>query len=200
MAIPKRLHQIWIGSPMPQEAKTFAERVKGLHSGWEYKLWGEKAAAGLIKKTEKLFPGVDLRRVHPALASGLIRLYILWAFGGIYIDCDAELFDPAEKWAPIEKDFFMAKCEKPMWGPGVTNALMGSVPKGETITYLIEKIGDRVQAMRDIPPIFRFEIFAVNVVLSGRPVEIIPPMGEGSYAIHHGFCSFRGETFKMEGE
>ena len=40
MALPKKIHQIWIGfKEAPDWCKRFGEEMQAMHPDWEYKLW-----------------------------------------------------------------------------------------------------------------------------------------------------------------
>ncbi len=40
--IPKIIHQIWIGSPLPQKYYRWQKSWQKYHPDWEYKLWTER--------------------------------------------------------------------------------------------------------------------------------------------------------------
>jgi mannosyltransferase OCH1-like enzyme len=82
--IPRVFHRIWIGPrPMPAEYKAFGRTWLEHHPGWGMIDWRES----------------DIPQVHPELvrqcrrlsnAVNLLRYYLLFANGGVYIDCDFE--------------------------------------------------------------------------------------------------------------
>jgi mannosyltransferase OCH1-like enzyme len=39
--IPKIIHQIWVGGPMPDSEMQLANKIKNLNPDWEYRLWNE---------------------------------------------------------------------------------------------------------------------------------------------------------------
>jgi mannosyltransferase OCH1-like enzyme len=37
--IPKTLHRIWVGGPMPEHYREYGRRWEELHPGWSFRLW-----------------------------------------------------------------------------------------------------------------------------------------------------------------
>jgi hypothetical protein len=89
--IPKRLHQIWLGAPMPEEHARFAEAWREHNTDWEYRLWTDDDVAAL---------GIEPRHVELAKsaseASNLMRYRILERHGGVYVDTDFECLKPLD--------------------------------------------------------------------------------------------------------
>jgi mannosyltransferase OCH1-like enzyme len=104
-AIPKIIHQIWLGANAePTEwiatVKDFADEY-----GYEYKLWTEKN----IKTLDwNLVPG--LKREYAKFAkeiagrADIVRLLALYEFGGLYIDADSVVMKPAKLAKFLEKN------------------------------------------------------------------------------------------------
>jgi len=88
--IPKVLHQIWVGPPMPEQFALWAEAWQELHPGWQYRLWNEEnmpalANADLYNRASDLCPGFEGQ-----LRSDVARYEILLEHGGVYLDVDFE--------------------------------------------------------------------------------------------------------------
>ncbi len=88
--IPKKIHQIWVGSPVPNRYRSFMDSWTHYHPDWEYNLWTDKNC-GLIKITSK-----DLydKARNPAMRSDILRYEILRQQGGLYVDTDFECLKP----------------------------------------------------------------------------------------------------------
>jgi len=56
--IPKIIHQIWLGSPLPDRCKVLQKTWKKYHPDWEYRLWTEKEIDEFGLKNRRLY---DLR-------------------------------------------------------------------------------------------------------------------------------------------
>ena len=84
--LPKKIHQIWLGSEIPKIYREFGDTWKRLNPEWEYKLW-----------TDADDKDVDIPRrdIYDSLTnygqkSDFLRYHILNQFGGIYADTDFE--------------------------------------------------------------------------------------------------------------
>ena len=90
-AIPKIIHQIWIGkNVMPQ---VWIDTVTGFAKkyGYDYKLWTEKNMDSLpwesFKGIQKAYNILKSKNQF-AGCSDIIRLLALYKYGGVYIDAD----------------------------------------------------------------------------------------------------------------
>ena len=84
--IPKIIHQIWIGDGVPQELRAFQESWKRIHPDWEYHLWTQEDIPKLNLQNKEL---ID-QSTNPGEISDMMRLEIIYKFGGVYIDMDFE--------------------------------------------------------------------------------------------------------------
>ena len=83
--IPKIVHQIWLGSPVPE--KYFAwMRSWAEWNGWEYCLWTEEEVKTLLLYNQDLYN----QSTNYGEKSDLLRLELLLHFGGVYADVDFE--------------------------------------------------------------------------------------------------------------
>lgn len=93
MAIPKKLHQIWIGYKEPPEwCVRFGEEMKALHPDWEYTLWTHDKVFNDVYKDDIFLQNYvkDPDTYKWAFIADRIRLLILRDFGGVYCDLDAK--------------------------------------------------------------------------------------------------------------
>ena len=88
--IPKKLHWIWLGSPLPEKYSAHIQSWIEKHPDWEYKIWTE-ADVDDFKLINK-----DLFDASPNYGekSDIWRYEILERFGGVYIDIDQECLKP----------------------------------------------------------------------------------------------------------
>jgi len=84
--IPKKIHQIWLGSEFPEGYKEWAESWKRLNPDYEYRLWTDKDVDDLRLPNRKAYN--DITNLGPK--SDILRYHILNKYGGIYIDTDFE--------------------------------------------------------------------------------------------------------------
>ena len=53
--IPKIIHQIWLGSSLPEKYKRFQQSWKKYHPDWTYILWSEKEIEEFGLKNKKIY-------------------------------------------------------------------------------------------------------------------------------------------------
>lgn len=133
--IPKKIHQIWLGSAFPEKYHAFAQSWIAHHPGWEYKLWTEKDLATFAMKNRAMF---DSARNYGEKAD-IWRYEILEQFGGVYIDIDFECLKPLDIFnytydlyvgiQPLDTNFVQL-------GIG----LIGAIPHHPVLQYTIEAL------------------------------------------------------------
>ena len=92
-AVPREIHQIWIGS-LPVPAAVAAWRHHAARQGYGYRLWQEPDLAALGLPEQPVYAAMLARGDYPG-AVDVARYAILAAEGGIYLDCD---------WVPARDD------------------------------------------------------------------------------------------------
>jgi hypothetical protein len=181
--IPRIIHWIWVGpDPMPQEFIEYGETWKRHHPDWEFRLWTEDN------------PPADLRRPEsyerlrmPAERSDILRLEVLWRFGGVYLDTDFECRGSIE---PLLEglDFFSAQLK-----PGrVNNAIIGSVAGHPILDRALDEIRPREFFGHDkaaTGPLFFNELLSHYPEVKLFEPEMFYPTSpaerERAIAIHH---------------
>jgi hypothetical protein len=103
--IPKKIHQIWLGTNAPPTEWMDTVRKFATDYGYEYHLWSESNIDTLDWAD---IPGLDLeyKKFEKEKAGGadIIRLMVLYKFGGIYIDADSVIMKPKKFAAFLEKN------------------------------------------------------------------------------------------------
>ena len=91
MAVPRIIHQVWLG-PAPVQRSVESWRHCCDRHGWEYYLWRDEQVEqpGFLKWDELYRRCADNREYHYRLKSDVIRVELLKRFGGFYVDCDIE--------------------------------------------------------------------------------------------------------------
>lgn len=116
--IPKKIHFVWSGKRFPYPFALAVRSARSIHPDWEVSLhvgvepespwWPEAKAAGIFRPSSpeavlESVPQIGARLVdlhrrvpadYPAGRSNLLRLAILHAEGGWYLDCDTLCLKP----------------------------------------------------------------------------------------------------------
>lgn len=137
--IPRIIHRIWFGPPMPALFEEFASTWAELHPAWEMRLWTEENLFplqnwDLFENAGTISPGFEGQ-----LRSDIARYEILLKFGGVYVDVDYECYKPID---PLLEgvDCFLA------WeiqGAVVNNAIMGAIPNHPFLADLVLSLPKR---------------------------------------------------------
>lgn len=127
--IPKKLHQIWLGSELPPIYRPLIEKFKLLHPDWEYTLWTDRQVANLDFQNKPLF----LESKNYGQKSDILRYEILHRFGGVYLDLDFVAVKPLNHL--LKLDFFAGIAYDP--APNLLNGAIGSSPDNNFTNLLI---------------------------------------------------------------
>jgi inositol phosphorylceramide mannosyltransferase catalytic subunit len=139
--IPRKIHRVWVGDPMPERLERYGDTWKQHHPDWEHVLWTEANMPPLrnqhiYDRAEELAPG------HVGqLRSDVARYEILLDHGGVYVDADLEclrpidgLLDGVTAFAGWEKDS--------QW---VGNTILGAVPGHSFMRALVTGLAANVR-------------------------------------------------------
>ena len=88
--IPKKIHQIWIGGPLPDKYLKYTKSWKIFHPDWEYRLWTGKDVDGILSGKRKAYDTAT----NYGMKSDILRYEILNKYGGLYVDTDFECLKP----------------------------------------------------------------------------------------------------------
>jgi mannosyltransferase OCH1-like enzyme len=135
--IPKLIHQIWLGSPVPSKYDAWRASWKKFHPEYEYKLWTESEILkfGLVNQE------AYLESKNFAVKSDIARCEILFRLGGIYADTDFECltrFD--QKLMSVSCFLGQTFTEKPEFN----NALMGCIHRNRLMDLMVNSLAEPV--------------------------------------------------------
>jgi len=136
--IPKIIHQIWIGKEVPKEFLEFQKSWKEHHPDWEYRLWTQhNIPFNELRNYDLIKDSSNLGEV-----SDLVRLELLYKFGGLYVDMDTECLR-AHDILHHAYDFYM--CLQPLDSGLVqlANSPIGSIPGHPILKEMIEEVRRR---------------------------------------------------------
>lgn len=84
--IPKIIHQIWVGSPLPEKYLNLIASWQQFHPDWEYVLWDDAMIAELNLVNQDQYNASQ----NYGQKADIARYEILYRFGGLYVDIDFE--------------------------------------------------------------------------------------------------------------
>ncbi len=134
MLIPRIFHQVWVGpNPLPEEFGRYQQTWLDHHPAWELRFWTDQNLPEGLRRPE----AYDRLR-SPTERCDILRLELLWRFGGVYVDCDFECLRSIE---PLleDIDFFTAYVEPTR----VNHAIMGAVAGHRILDLALEEIRPR---------------------------------------------------------
>ena len=130
--LPKKIHQIWLGSQLPKEYKIHTDTWAKYNPDWEYRLWTDKDVNDVDIPNRKLFDSIR----NLGQKSDFLRYHILNQFGGIYADTDFECLKSFNSLSYV--DFFV--------GIGFPRnvelyiGLFGSIPHHKFLEEIIKRM------------------------------------------------------------
>ena len=134
--MPKKLHQIWLGSTIPDEYKKWGDTWQQFNPDWEYKLWTDVNTGDVEIPHRDLFESVK----NYGQKSDILRLHILDQFGGIYVDTDFEClksFDDLSYLNFLVSVGYPSKVE-------LYNGLIGCIPNHPIISRVLQELDLRM--------------------------------------------------------
>ncbi len=132
LKIPKIIHQIWLGGPVPEKYTNYRQSWIDHHPDWEYRLWTDADVESFQLQNKELF---DKARNYGEKAD-IFRYEILHRYGGLYVDIDFECLKPFDALHHFY-DFY-AGFEQEGRHMELCNAIIGTSP-GNAIIKLCNK-------------------------------------------------------------
>lgn len=184
--IPRVLHQIWIGGPLPETYRRWREGWMEHHPDWEHRLWTDAEVHALDFGTRDLYEGTD----SVGMKVDLLRMEILARFGGVYVDADYQCFASLDRMSRAYEFFGTARslagsylCLPHMAGPvTICNSLVGSVPGHPILTRYLAKVR-RIWRQRSRLPVTWYETRIAR--LGGYDIQSIKETINVTYAPFH---------------
>lgn len=104
MAIPKVIHYCWLsGEPYPDLVLKCMESWQRYLPDYQFVLWDKEK----IKEIDCSWINSAIIAKKWAFAADYIRLYALYNYGGIYLDCDVEVIKPFDNL--LERSYFVGR-------------------------------------------------------------------------------------------
>ena len=135
LRIPKKLHFIWLGRPMPEEFYNYINSWREFHPDWEFKLWTEADLPTFDFKNRDLF---DEARNFSKKAD-IWCLEILEQCGGLYLNIDFQCLRRMDT-LHYTYDFYIAMQPLDTNIVQIGTGLIAAAPGHPLIRYCREKI------------------------------------------------------------
>ncbi len=132
--IPKIIHQIWLGGPLPERYKKWQASWKKHHPDWIYKLWTDKDVESFNLINKKMYEWMT----NLGARADILRAEILYQFGGLYVDTDFECWKPLDEFH-YKYSFYAAVEKSPFMQLG--NSFIASAPGHPLLRAYIDLIG-----------------------------------------------------------
>lgn len=148
LKIPRKLHFVWLGRPMPEHMERNVTAWQQMNPDWDAYLWTEKNIpilrhSELYRRAEEYVP----RDAVYQFKADIIRLELLYDFGGFYADTDTYPLRPLGE-ALAGRDEFAAM-EDHNW---VGNTYLGAVPGHPIFAELISGLESNVRRLKGKRP------------------------------------------------
>ncbi len=151
-SIPRILHFIWLGSPPPSKMQAAVSSWRKYHPDWDIRVWTDEEMKGFrwsSPRFEALF------KFAPTWIeeADILRIELLYQFGGIYADLDMACVKSFEDLVSRDVDFFAgleSNHLRFLGKPAINNAIIGSA-KGHPV---LERWRGRVKGFSEEPALF----------------------------------------------
>lgn len=208
LQIPKIIHQIWLGGPLPEAYVSWTKTWQEHHPDWTYIIWGDDDLPLLPLVNKKLFDKAS----NFGEKSDILRLELLNLYGGLYIDTDYECYKSFDAFH-YANSFYASALSLGYCGIGLCNGLVAAAPAHPLIKKLVAGMGESSTLptlSERTGPMYFTRIFFETVPQASKGVVAYPPRyftpGQddsishkeiSTYANHWFACSW-GKSFENE--
>tara|TARA_B100000614_G_scaffold262909_1_gene300475 strand:- start:59855 stop:60616 length:762 start_codon:yes stop_codon:yes gene_type:complete len=133
MAVPKILHQVWIGGEIPFDYLASALHFKQLNPEYEYMLWDDSNVP--VSRFPEIYNSFNMLQFK----SDLIRYEILNKYGGVYADFDIVWIKPINELVK-NKPFLFAKEYPKKSDHSLTNCLIATESNSQIMSSIFDRI------------------------------------------------------------
>lgn len=171
--IPKIIHVIWLGSPLPDVLREYVDTWIAFHPDWEVYLWNDETVKKIKLHNQDLY---DKSR-NAGMKSDILRYELIYQFGGLYVDTDFECLQPFDIFHHCY-DFYAGLLHLDTYHIQVGCGLFGARPGHPILKHCIEHLRESYYSSNDItqqtgPIHFTKSVYAVAG--SGDDIDCIFP-------------------------
>lgn len=153
MSIPKLIHVVWIGSnPFPYQE--YLDSWPKHNPDWEVKFWTDENRPELVN--EDLYQKV----AHHSGKVNILRLELLYRFGGVYADADCQCLRPLDDLPVTGSSSWAMSSRMGM----VQNAVMACSPGDKTFGKLVYGMQDHWKSLRGRRRVVFTEVFGTHYI------------------------------------
>ena len=142
-SIPKIIHHIWLGSPLPEKYIYFINSWKKHHPDWQYILWTDKEVEALNLVNKARYKATKNMGERGDIAG----YEIIYRFGGLYVDTDFECLKPFDVFHQY-CDFYTGITADTHFG--VYTGLFAAKPGDPILKHCIEQLHLSTKPAADI--------------------------------------------------
>ena len=142
--IPKILHYVWVGGPLPAYQQSFIDTWHETNPGYEIMAWNDDN----VDFSEPMIRNAYDNRKWATVAD-IVRLMAVARHGGIYLDTDVKLLAPLDR--VLVHECFYAFQQKERFSEWIGNAVFGAEPGHP---FILEALARLLKMKR---PIFGIE-------------------------------------------
>ena len=124
--IPYIFHQTWKNKKLPAELNAFRQTWLQNHPSAEHRFWTDKDNLAFLEKYYAWFVPAYKRYPENIMRVDAARYFIIYHYGGIYVDMDFECLRPIDPL--LEDKHFVIGCE-----PSTHRAIFGNQSKPDEI-------------------------------------------------------------------
>lgn len=150
-SIPPIIHLIWIGTKASEKVTSAFDSWKKYHPTWEIKIWSDKEVANFNWSSQRIQQAFN-QAVTWAEKADILRLEVLYEFGGVYSDADVVCMNSFQDlivqdigfFSCFELNYIGKHYGKPFF---IGSAIMGASKHSHVVKYCL----DNLQTAQDAP-------------------------------------------------
>lgn len=103
----KIIHQIWVGpNKIPDRERKFIEKIQEAHPSFEYMFWYDNNIPKMPKYIKNVYD-LFAKNNKWAFCADILRCYVVYLYGGVYVDVDFDIVLGLESWKLENFDGFL---------------------------------------------------------------------------------------------
>ncbi len=139
-AITRIIHQTWKTQDLPADYSRYHDTVRDQHPSWEHWLWTDADNRRFIATQHRWFlPTYDSYK-HSIERVDAVRYFMLYTYGGVYLDLDMECLKPIDPLLMDDTPHFSLLASPSIENTIIGNAFMASPRHHPFFAYLCKRL------------------------------------------------------------